>query len=150
MMTFKTGDKAGVEAVIKALRPFDVHEIEVFRHEPAEFVVKQSYNLAIREAVIYWEEEPVAFVGLISKDVLAEFAVPFFFATSWVDNNKYKFARYSRPVVKRVMSGYNLANFILAENDFIVRWLQWLDFTVEPVVECGTIRVRTFWRAKDV
>lgn len=71
--------------------------------------------------------------------------------TSDIQYLPMSFFKISRKVVKEWLDKYgNLHNYTQKGNVFILKWLKWLDFTIEPFSLLGidNIEVHKFWKER--
>jgi hypothetical protein len=130
------------------LRPFDITEIYEFGRTTPMEQLKFSFFHAEEAWIVKYKGLPCAFFGYIVYSRLTGIACPFFFATPVAEAHPRLFAKYSKIAMKS-MGKYSLHNFTISSNTWVLRWLEWLGFTIGEEVSMAGKKVKRFSREAD-
>lgn len=132
--------KKMTEDELEDVLSLDLREIE--KKEARAFLgvePKRALELSIKESVVVFtiihKDEIEGVFGLVLSD---RCGIPWFLSTDKIKDFKLPFLRQSKQVVKALleMAGGELINYVSVENEYSIKWLEWLGFTVDKSEEC--------------
>jgi hypothetical protein len=145
---------AHVDRIARNVREVDRRELwRGWRHTP-EYALRFGLEHSSHVWTGLANLQPFCMVGVVPISMLAGSGAIWLIATDAVLDHQTAFLRRCRPILARMQAVYSsLFNFVDAENTTAIRWLEWLDFRIEPARPMGLERAffhRFEWRRSDV
>lgn len=151
MLELRDATEADVEALVPNLRATDLAEVAAGTGRAPREVLADGVRLGGALAVVV-NGELVAIAGCHAEPENG-IGCPWMLGTDGVERHAFEFLRASRRVVRDWCRRYGyLLNFVHADHEVSIRWLQWLGFTVDdphPLGVRGEL-FRPFWMQQDV
>lgn len=132
-----------IRAVAEDMRMFDQRELKLFLGKDplaALSFIQENSNACF---TVFHKGVPSVIVGYNITDLLFNVASPFMIATNYAEAHPLLFARHSPELMKQ-FKGFYLRNWVLAKNEFAIKWLEWLGFFVHPTSEFNDQMIRMF------
>lgn len=117
--------------VLPTVRESDVTELAALDTTP-EQCMRGGMAASRRSWVMFIEGEPAALFGHVEHD---GYAVPWAVVTTQAERHPLPFLRISRAFIRSLPM--MLVNMVDARNEQVIRWLEWLGFTIEEPVPYG-------------
>jgi len=129
-----------VAAAYAKLRPEDINECQALLGMSGRAALEMMFAASSESLVAEAEGSLVCIFGVVEPDCLW---LLFSNEVRWLP---LSFFRKSKVVLDGLLSRYGrLGNYTAAENSFVIRWLEWLGFTVGPPEVFRGALVRRFY-----
>lgn len=117
--------------VLPTVRAGDVEELAALDTTP-EQCMRFGLQASKRSWMLFIDEEPAGMFGHVEHD---GYAVPWAVVTTAAEKHPIPFLRMSRAFIRSLTMP--LVNMVDARNTQVIRWLEWLGFTIEEPVPYG-------------
>ena len=120
------------------MRAADVTECHALGHAPAE-ALEGSLSASTMAWTGLVDDLPVAMFGVATPSLLdTSTGIPWMLGTNAVDRHAQAILRRNKAYVARMSAAFpRMENYVDARNVTSIKWLNWLGFTIEPVVPHG-------------
>lgn len=124
------------------LREADVAEVWAAGRVTPDQAMLTSLEVSKDPQVGLADERPVCVFGVGEWSVLSLKGIPWLLATDELPSHARHFLRESKNYMREVKTRYRLLeNYVDARNVQAVKWLRWLEFTMEPAKPFGPDRL---------
>lgn len=136
MVKFVKSNRKLIERVAADMRQADIDEVWAsHRHAPLESLTG-AVSSSDYHAIVTFEGEPIAALGLRVGSYLSGEGVPWLLSTNAALKHKREFLTNTESVVSSMLDiTPRLVNYVHADNKLSIRWLKWIGFTIDDPIE---------------
>jgi hypothetical protein len=101
------------------------------RKQPIESLMT-GWTTSAYSAIVTVNDVPCVMLGLVRRDLLSDYGVPWLLGTNGAIKHRREFLRLSPPVIQEMLSVCpKLYNYVHVDNKVSIDWLRWLGFTFD-------------------
>lgn len=129
---FEKPSRESITHIAENMRVADIAEVwSMSRHTPAD-AIERGLNISQHSSVVMVDDEPCAVLGLVQLDMLTGTGVPWLLGTDHAVKHRRTFLKYSKCGIEQMLSICpQLFNYVHADNEVSVNWLQHMGFTID-------------------
>ncbi len=146
MVNVRSATIDDIAGMCSKLRAEDVEEAKIIAGSDIKAVLRASFYASNECYVALTDEKTACIFGCIPDGNGASFWMIFSADVQYLPPS---FFRQSKVVLARLLDKYKrLHNYTNIKNKFILKWLKWLEFTIESPSAFGGLTIRKFWKER--
>jgi len=140
LVEFRSPTLDDINHVATTMRKADIDEVWASNFFTPHDALLASVEASHYSTAVVVDEEPIAILGLVVRDVLTGVGIPWLLASDSAMMNKRLFFDLSPGAITEMLEVCpTLYNYVDARNRASIRWLKWLGFEFEEAQPYGAL-----------